>query len=603
MTRWTARLVSVMCLGVLPSLTLAAAGPAWAPTNLNPSLTALTLAQDGSVQPMRGYYRWLNQELVPQSAPAFDAYKRYQWRDLEPTLGAYNFNPILNDLALAQSQGRKFAFRVRMMAGYDDGQIYLPADLVHHVSCAHGCGFWADDNVQTPGLTFVPDWNDAFLQQRASALLQALAQALGSTNLAWVDIGLLGQYSEWYTKSNMYTQAPSGILPVTASSKREFLRMHLAAFPKQQLLMFALRANVDALQYALLEQNLTTLPVGLRTDCLGRVGFYDQQWANYPQDWAPFALQWQKAPFVAEFCPFETGDPQTNPATARQQAAQYHMSLIGNGNFSASLPLAQRWTALSASEQNDLLQLGQELGYRYTVEQAQAQIVASGQLQAQISVRNLGSTPSYEPWTVWLELRDDAGTRVWQQDVGLDLRQSWENSSLKVNLNASLPALALGRYHLHLQARDSRGVLPRPALSWAVQERQTDGSLRLGTLHMALDANDWDGDGLPNALEAGAGLDPERKDHDIFADTASSRLLFIQQQFRDVLYREGSTTAVDYWLDKMNNQGLSRSALILAFLNSAPANNQIKPLARLMQAYFGNIFLNNSFNGMSYWAK
>ena len=116
-------------------------------------------------------------------------------------------------------------------------------------------------------------------------------------------------------------------------------------------------------------------------------------------------------------------------------------------------------------------------------------------------------------------------------------------------------------------------------------------------------AADADLDGFPDELEASEGLNPAIKDNNIFAESPQGRRLFVMQQFRDVLYREGSASAITYWTNKMNSEGLSRTNLILAFLNSGPATTQIKPLGRLMMTYFGNVFLNNSFNGMVYWGK
>lgn len=42
--------------------------------------SATPVAGDNTVYPMRGYHRWQNQELVPQTAPALDSFRRYYWR-------------------------------------------------------------------------------------------------------------------------------------------------------------------------------------------------------------------------------------------------------------------------------------------------------------------------------------------------------------------------------------------------------------------------------------------------------------------------------------------------------------------------------------------
>lgn len=113
---------------------------------------------------------------------------------------------------------------------------------------------------------------------------------------------------------------------------------------------------------------------------------------------------------------------------------------------------------------------------------------------------------------------------------------------------------------------------------------------------------DDDNDGVPNGIEPDEGLVFNVKDNNLFANTAKGQRLFVMQQFRDLLYREGTSTAISYWAGQMAG-GMSRSDVILAYLNSNAANTQIKPLGRLMFAYFSNLFPNNSANGMLYWGK
>ena len=448
---------------------------------------ATPVASDDTVNPMRGYHRWQNQELVPQAAPALDAFRRYYWRDLESAEGQYNFQIILDDIRAARLSGRKFAFRLRMMAGYDDNQQYGPAYLVNNARCASGCGFWGDADAADPGLTWVPDWNDPYVIARSRALLAALANAIGPTDgLAWIDVGMYGQYGEWAMRSSVYASAPATITPVTLANKREYARMHFEAFPTQQFVMFVPYSNKDALTYGLFEQTLTTKPVGLRVDCLGQYGYFNQ-WSNRPTEWATFANQWQKAPFVGEFCPFESGEAQNGPAVARQQAAAYHISSIGNANFALSKPDAQRWSSFTPAEQSDLLMLGRESGYRYAIDKTSVTLNGDGQLTVGATIVNHGSVPSYEPWNVRVELVDGAGTLRWSALLPARLGEL-HGGGVSQALSGSwrLPTLASGLYTLRLMARDARAPVvaaeARAPLKWTVNERAADGGITMRTL-------------------------------------------------------------------------------------------------------------------------
>jgi hypothetical protein len=461
--------------------------PSWDVVNTSATHATIALASDDTVNPLRGYYRWQNQELIPQAEPARDSYRRYHWRDLEPVAGQYDFSALLADRNAARDSGRKFAFRLRMMAGYDDDTLYVPAWLPNHASCLAGCGFWADTDAADPGLTFIPDWNDPFLQDRARALLQALATALGGdADLAWIDVGLYGQYGEWALRSSAYTAPPPGITAATNQTKREFAKMHFEAFPHAQHVMFVPYSNKDALTYGLLEQSITSLPVGLRVDCLSRFGYFDQ-WSNRPAEWAAFANQWQRAPFVGEFCPFSTGHATDNPATARQQVAAYHISTIGNGNFATSLPDAQRWGSLTAAEQDDLLMLGREAGYRLAVSQSSVTLGKNGSLTVAATFANHGNAPTYEPWTVRVDLVDAQGAVKWTGVLPNTLGAlTGAGSTQQASKSWMLPSLPPGTYKLRLVARDSRQPFNpayyRPVLKWVNTQRDADGGLTLATV-------------------------------------------------------------------------------------------------------------------------
>lgn len=454
---------------------------AWQAQSLNKTWTPLSVSSDDTVNPLRGYHRWRGQERVPQTSSALDAYQRYAWRDLEPTQGNYNFSTILADLATAKAQGRKFALRLRMMLGYDDGEVYVPAYLVGHASCAHGCGWWADYDAGNPLNTFVPDWNDTFLQQRASLLLQALATALGTqADIAWIDIGLYGQWGEWALSSSInYATAPLGVVAATDAAKRAFVDMHLNAFSNRQLVMFALYGNYDAVRYATTQQAITQLPVGLRIDCLGRDGFMDQ-WLSHAAEWAVIQNVWKTAPFVAEYCGFTHLSAGHSAATALQQVRDFHISSIGNANFGT-------YTDYSASEQTAFLQVGREGGYRYRPDTASITLDGSGLLTVSAVVRNEGNAPTYEPWDVLLELNNSAASTVWSQTLSGSLKTSQgASSSQTFGASVQLPTLTAGDYTLRLIARDGRRLSATPVrapLRWTVLERGSDGGVDLATLH------------------------------------------------------------------------------------------------------------------------
>jgi hypothetical protein len=434
------------------------------------------------INPLRGYHRWRNQERIPQTQPAMDAYQRYEWRTLEPVQDQYDFSRMLNDLATAKSQGRRFAFRIRMMIGYDDNQVYFPAYLVNHPQCTAGCGWWADYDVNQAGLTWVPDWNDTFLLDRAQALFQALAQALAPHlgDIAWMDIGMYGQYGEWVLSSRInYSAAPALITPATEQSKRRLVELQVAALPQVQALMFALYGNYQAIEYAFYQQTYSQRPVGLRIDCLGRATFMDQ-WVNRPASYELIRERWHIAPFIAEFCPFDLGRQIGihSPEDALTTLRDFHISSLSNGNIGVN------FADFNASEQAAFLSMGREAGYRYALKNSEFQLQSSGALSLLINIENSGNAPIYEPHRLYLELWDSQGQLRFSHALPDSLAQSRGNMSLQtINRTLNLPTdLVGGRYELRLRA-ETRLVDTRSyPMKWANQEANTDGSVTLGIL-------------------------------------------------------------------------------------------------------------------------
>jgi Domain of unknown function (DUF4832) len=296
-------------------------------------------------------------------------------------------------------------------------------------------------------------------------------------------VGMFGQYGEWYVIPQGYAQILGNPTPATDASKKEFAKMHFDALPNRQHVMLALYGNTNTLSYGLLEQTITGKPVGLRTDCLSKDKFLYNQWLSSPAKvaaWNLFKDQWKKAPFVAEFCTFDTLATTDEPNIARQQVAEFHISDIGNGNFAS-------WASLTPQQQADMLMLGREAGYRYNVDSSSVSVTSAGQLSVTATVGNLGNAPTYEPWSVGVELVNTAGTVAWSGQLLLNLGSiAGQGSTQAVQGIWNLPALAAGNYTVRLAARDSRTptatTANRPMLKWVNSTVNIDGSLNIASL-------------------------------------------------------------------------------------------------------------------------
>jgi hypothetical protein len=418
------------------------------------------------VNPLRGLYRWQNQEYAPQPRPAYDSYERYAWHDLEPRRGQYDFSMIERDLDAAQRSGRKHALRIRAMI-HGQGPV-VPDDLVDQM----GRGWWSHG-------TYVPDWNDPDFLDRMGRLIAELGRRYnGDPRIAWVDVGFYGNWGEWHTWPLTYP-ARNGAVDMSTANKRQIVDRMATAFPDTQLIMGS--EDEATLVYAL--RKYPTM--GWRRDSLGSWIFDEnstfRNLRRSSADWELVMERWQAAPIISEFIsPNDQRDPDVY-RLAQQQAKDYHVSLVSNGNTLA-------WERLSGTGRTALLQLGKSVGYRLVLDElAMSQgLHPGGSFRVTSRWINRGNAPVYERWQPTLELRDDAGRVRWRGRLDLDLADLLPSDrTTSFDDQFTLPDdFAPGRYDLVLVIRDPADY--REPLALVIQGRQRDGSYGLGEVVVGL---------------------------------------------------------------------------------------------------------------------
>jgi hypothetical protein len=103
---------------------------------------------------------------------------------------------------------------------------------------------------------------------------------------------------------------------------------------------------------------------------------------------------------------------------------------------------------------------------------------------------------------------------------------------------------------------------------------------------------DVDNDGIPNCVEANEGRNVDVKDNDVFGNPR----LFVMQQYRDFLGREGDASGIQFWTGQVGP--MTRGQVIESFFNSAEFQGTISPVARLYFAYFRRI---PDYAGLTFW--
>ncbi len=411
--------------------------------------------QDEVANPWQGAYNWYSNQSIP-NLPYTDSYVRYDWKEIEPTQGHYDFSLIDKELVLAQAHHGTFGFRI-MPAGVDNIAVpnYLVALMRH--------GRWLT-NTSSGKQAYEPDWNDPHYIARAQALIAVLGQRYNNDpRLGWIDMFPYGDWGEWHT----YGFPDTLIAPMSLANQRKLIDANIAAFPHKRIMM--LTASPDALNYAL---NRSTR-VGIRVDCLG---ISQMGGASYNLQKVPLAQErWRTAPFIVETC--------TKPdfQTAFYQVKTYHIAMIGDGNFS--------YAPYSRVQQLYMKQTFATSGSRFVLNSVTmpSRIATNMPFLVTSVWSNINVTPAYTQWNIMLRLADGRGNIVWQGKSRLDLQKlvPTKNSITPTNTPIEFPdrfllphMLSTGTYTLSIQVVDP-GHYYEP-LHLAILGRASDGSYTLG---------------------------------------------------------------------------------------------------------------------------
>jgi hypothetical protein len=422
--------------------------------------------------PMRGEYEWYGQQLIPAPWPVLDSYDRIDWADFETSQDVYNWTWMESKLAAAQVRGGKWGFRIMAADSSREGNSpAVPQYLVNEMPK----GFWFTYPGQTYQ-TYAPDWNDPNYLSRTQALITAIAQKYGNDpRLGWVEIGNYGDWSEWHVWQYPYTGTPYGPSPtgatdMTAANKEQIITWYVNAFPHTRVLMPMDEKGETAWAIQHYPQ------LGLRRDCLGRSDFINQYMRPY---FSQIENQWQKAPWVTEFCGLPPGSGDVDRAAS--QINQYHVSMIG-GNTSS-------WGSYDASEQATIANFMKTAGYRFILDSLAlpASIPMATAFSVTTQWSNVGVTPAYTPWNIMVQLRDGSGNIKWQGKSNLDLQTLLPTTSngtetpIVVTDTFTLPVIVQnGTYTLALQVVDPWTYYHPLAL--ANEGIQNDGSYTLGII-------------------------------------------------------------------------------------------------------------------------
>ncbi len=444
----TALKLLALALSVALWSTMASAAPAAAAgKTLYPKVTSLSATERPNQ--LRGQYRWIAAGASPTTWPAPGLYDRDRtyWGKLEPSKGTYDFSAIDAGLKDVGSKRAQFGFRV---------MAYCP-----------GCWMeqsWRNLPPIAPGYlpkdaNGVPKWTSEAFLSAWERLWAALGRKYANDKrLGYVDVGGFGKYGEW---------TPAGDTISEASAKR-MISAVTTAFPRKHVLLSTMMSYPIAgiangrgpyvLKWALDTYRKT----GMRSDCLGN------PYMQKPENTAAGDMRsmWRTRPFIAEWC------INGEPTLARQQVRDYHVSAVSSGN------LALKPEDMTSTQLRNYRALLKQSGYRYAVTKASFSTLRAGRkVRLDLKIRNYGSAPTYDRWSVRFVFRDSSGRLVAVKPLVIDLRKVAPGTKSYTRYFTA-PKVKTGNYRVSVQVKDLAGYARH--MQMVNGSRNGDGSYTLG---------------------------------------------------------------------------------------------------------------------------
>ncbi|MEI7903239.1 MAG: DUF4832 domain-containing protein [bacterium] len=162
-------------------------------------------------------------------------YERFQWADLEPVEGEFNWKQLEDALAGWDKAGKQFAFGV-MCASSHSKSPYVTPKWVFDAGAKHrliDLNTLANPYAGVPGQKAVPEFYDPVFLAKLKNFLNAMGRRFdGDPRIAFIDIRSYGNWGE----GHMY---PFGGKGLTSDEFKHHIRMHLDSFKKTRLCVSA----------------------------------------------------------------------------------------------------------------------------------------------------------------------------------------------------------------------------------------------------------------------------------------------------------------------------------------------------------------------------
>lgn len=362
-------------------------------------------------------------------------YLRFNWADVEPERGRYDWSRIDGTLSSARSNGATVAFRVMTCNAHSAGY-YASPKWLFDAGCK-GFEYLRGGDDPTSGGKRIPriepDYADPLYRRAHGEFLAAWGRRYdGNAGVEFLDIGSYGIWGEWHTSH-----------PAPVEIRKQIVDEYLAAFPKTWKVFMS--DDAEVLNHALARGT------GFRRDGVGSP-WHEANWIGSKKyaGVQGMADAWKHAPVVFEW--FGDYDYLRSRGWSFDAAVNFmlsnHVTLI-NDNIGRVPPEALP----------QLEKLARLAGARFVVREAEHEtsVRRDGALTLRLRGANVGVGKLHHPYTLRWFLVEAGGRTAGSMDSKADPR-GWLPGGFDVAEKLELPkGLTAGSYTLALAMVDPSG--------------------------------------------------------------------------------------------------------------------------------------------------
>jgi hypothetical protein len=308
--------------------------------------------------------------------------------------------------------------------------------------------------------------NPVFLKEQKK-LIAALAQRYdGNPDIAFVDIGSVGQWGEWHT--NMKGQ---GIKMPSKENQEKIIDWYVNNFKKTPLVMLIGGSRNGMLHYAI------SKGAGWRADCwggYGSVGWHLME--KYPKMLAKAHAYdaWKHAPVALEPCYTmkKWSEEDWDIDNTLSKALQWHATVVHN----AEEPIPKKWWS-------KVKQFVKKVGYRFVLKEIKypSTIQTGKEMKYVMKWENAGVAPIYHTYPLafrFRSLQDSAKSFVVETNEDIT---KWMPGDTTITSKVKMPDdVPSGKYELEVGIIGPQNHIP--IIKLAIKGKTPDGWYKIGSI-------------------------------------------------------------------------------------------------------------------------